>query len=358
MRLSRAMRGERDMTLDIVSYGRRGPSGEIRLGTPQVDQIKRTVRRTPEVMVKVSGGGRDSGTVGAHLKYIGRHGRLPVCTDEGMEIQGQSAIQELLEDWALDLCASQYRPKPAPVGKDTRPKLVHNIVMSMPAGTPHEKVLAAAKVFARENFALQHRYAMVLHTDQAHPHVHLVVKCEHEFEPEKRLYIRKATLRQWREQFAELMREQGVAANATPRQVRGVVRRPYRDPIHHRLRAMRAFAELGTEARCGRNEPKPSTFIRKKVMDMIQQMRTGVAVPDAGKTRVQETRNAVLEDWQATAQALRRQGDHELSGQVERFVQQMAPAKTDAQQLAERWAAQTKPVEKPARAQPRAERSR
>jgi len=46
----------------------------------------------------------------------------------------------------------------------------------MPAGTPPNKVLAAVKNFAREEFGLKHRYAMVLHTDEPHPHVHMVVK--------------------------------------------------------------------------------------------------------------------------------------------------------------------------------------
>jgi hypothetical protein len=41
-------------------------------------------------------------------------------------------------------------------------KLVHNIVLSMPAGTPPQKLLAASREFAREEFALQHRYALVL----------------------------------------------------------------------------------------------------------------------------------------------------------------------------------------------------
>jgi hypothetical protein len=177
----------RDMTLDIVSYGRRGPGGTLRLGAEQIAQIQRTVGRTPEVMVKVSGGGRDIGGVEAHLRYIGRHGKLPIETDEGLTQQGRGAPKEITADWQLELCKSQYKPRPAPGQKDVRAKLVHNIVLSMPAGTPPEKVLAAARVFARENFALQYRYAMVLHTDQPHPHVHLVVKCEHEFEPGKRL---------------------------------------------------------------------------------------------------------------------------------------------------------------------------
>jgi hypothetical protein len=45
----------------------------------------------------------------------------------------------------------------------------------MPAGTPPDKVLAAVKNFAREEFALKHRYTMVLHTDVPHPHAHVVV---------------------------------------------------------------------------------------------------------------------------------------------------------------------------------------
>jgi relaxase-like protein len=46
----------------------------------------------------------------------------------------------------------------------------------MPAGTLPNKVLVAVRTFAREEFALKHRYAMVLHTDEPHPHVHLMVK--------------------------------------------------------------------------------------------------------------------------------------------------------------------------------------
>ncbi len=48
---------------------------------------------------------------------------------------------------------------------------------------------------------------MVLHTDQPSPHVHMAVKDESEFG--HRLHIDKPMLRQWREDFAQAMREQG-----------------------------------------------------------------------------------------------------------------------------------------------------
>src|ERR1700741_1316212 len=110
-----------------------------------------------------------------------------------------------------------------------QPKLVHKMIFSMPAGTPPNKVLAAVKVFAREEFGAKHRYAMVLHTDEPHPHVHMVVKAMSE--EGVRLNIQKATLRHWRREFARHLREQGVAANATERATRGVTRPQKTDGI-------------------------------------------------------------------------------------------------------------------------------
>ncbi|WP_235505957.1 relaxase/mobilization nuclease domain-containing protein [Variovorax sp. Root411] len=330
------------MALDIVSYGRRGPGGTLRLGADQIAQIQRTVGRTPEVIVKVSGGGRDVGGVEAHLRYIGRHGKLQLESDEGLAQQGRGAAREITADWQLELCRSQYKPKPAPGQKDMRAKLVHNIVLSMPAGTPPEKVLAAARVFARENFALQYRYAMVLHTDQPHPHVHLVVKCEHEFEPGKRLYIRKDTLRQWREQFAALMREQGVAANATPRQVRGQTRKPYRDAIHHRLRALREFGQLPPAGRARHRPPKTSSFMRAKLESVLRALKWGQGVLDIGQEAMRSTRREVTVDWRATAEALRRQGEENLAAHVDQFVASLPDVQTDAQRIAGRWREQAR----------------
>ena len=121
---------------------------------------------------------------------------MEIETDDGQRLSGKGVEKELLEDWDLDL--EEHRRKADLESRSSRPppKLVHKLMFSMPAGTPPDKVLAAVKNFAREEFGLKHRYAMVLHTDEPHPHVHMVVKAISE--QGVRLNIRKATLREWR----------------------------------------------------------------------------------------------------------------------------------------------------------------
>src|SRR5262249_41560368 len=134
------------------------------------------------------------------------------------------------------------------------PRLVHNIIFSMPPGTSVPKVLAAVRKLALNEWALQHRYAMALHHDEPHPHVHVVVKAVSE--QGVRLNIKKATLRGWRAQFAANLRELGVAANATERAVRGETHTQKRTAIyradqrngssHMRRRQAKAMEEAQT----------------------------------------------------------------------------------------------------------------
>ena len=89
----------------------------------------------------------------------------------------------------------------------------------MPAGTPPDRLLAAVRDFAEKEYAPKHRYALALHTDELHPHVHVVMKAISE--EGERLNIRKATLREWRKAFARHLRNHGVASKATQRSILG-----------------------------------------------------------------------------------------------------------------------------------------
>ena len=312
--------GGRLAELDLVSYGRRGRHPPLQFSAGQLEQIGRTVSGVPEVMVKVSGGGKSADAVQAHFAYIDRHGKLDVHTDEGERLQGKDVADYLVDDWNLDTGKGQYRPEPKAGEKDSRPKQVHNIVFSMPAGTPPKKLLAATQKFAREKFALQHRNAMVLHTDQGHPHVHLVVKAQGE--DGERLYIRKATLKEWREDFAHYLRELGVAANATPAAVRGKPKDRKKDGIYRALKRGK------------------STFMRRKVERVAEELQHGRLAPEPEKATLLATRSLVAEDWSTTATALRAQGQESLARGVEDYLRGMPAVATEKEILAKGLLAQ------------------
>jgi hypothetical protein len=300
--------------LDLVSGGRAGPRGSNGFSGAQIEQIRRTVRRAPEVMVKVTtGGGKTLGAVAAHLAYISRHGRLEIETDEGERVSkdGQKA---LLKDWHLELTAGQYREPRGQIKAARRIKLVHQIVLSMPAPTPPEKVLAAAKTFARENFGAKHRYAMALHTHQQHPHVHLVVKAEGI--DGRRLHIDKAMLREWRQDFAQRMREQGIAANATPRVVRGQTKQAARDAVYRAKRRGNSNA------------------LRREVQSIAAELSTTRSIADPARAKLLETRKAVIAGWNAVADTLEAQGEIALGGDVRYFARHLPPVLTDRERLA------------------------
>lgn len=301
--------------LDLRSYARRGPGRRDHLSPAEVAQISRTVRRVPEAVVKVLT--RDSNkfaAVGRHIDYIGRKGELDLETDDGERLSGKGIGRQLLEDWDLDL--DEHRRQAdlgAALGRKP-PKLVHKLMFSMPPGTPAEGVLAAARNFLREEFALKHRYAFVLHTDEPHPHVHAILKAISE--QGVRLNIRKATLREWRKEFARHLREQGIEANATERAVRGAIRTQKLDEIY---RAARRGA---------------STHMNYRTEAIASQILAGHQSPEPGKEKLVDTRREVERGWRAVSELLRHQGSPELSGQVRSFASRMKPPSTEREQLA------------------------
>ncbi len=300
--------------LDVVSYGRGGPA--VQLTPAQVEHIRRTVRRVPEVMVKVlSSGGQDLKSIGKHVEYIDRHGKLPLETDDGERLFGQ-ASKALLADWDLDLEDKRRRNDLTPTNARRPPKLVYKIMFSMPEGTPPEKVRDAVRNFAREEFALKHRYAFVLHTDEPHPHVHMVVKAVSE--QGTRLNTRKATLRLWRSEFARHLRALGVEANATERAVRGVQRKAKKDPIHRA--ALRG----------------DSTFLREQVERAAADLTKGRLVDNSGRATLARTRQSVERGWLMIARSLADAGEQQLANEVRQFVARLPEIQTEREAIVER----------------------
>jgi len=311
----------REAVFDLMSHARRGLGRRDHLSPAQIQQIARTVQRTPEVMMKVLPRGTNSlASVQKHLGYIGRNGDVPLETDEGETLPSGQTAKDLLADWDLDL--EGYRGKSDLLATRSRPtpKLVHKIMFSMPPGTPADKVLTAVRTFCREEFALKHRYALALHTDEPHPHVHVVIKAMSE--QGERLHIRKATLRHWRSEFARHLREIDVPANATDRFLRGETRPRKPDGIYR--------ATLRGE----------STHMHERAMGVARELAQGHIQVEPGKKRLVRTRSEVGRAWQAVSEVLNRAGSPELAALTQRFVDQMPPPLTEK----EYWAA--KPQER------------
>ena len=171
------------------------------------------VRRAPQVMLKVTGGGRGMKAIAAHFRYISKNGRLDIEDDRGEVSQGRDAVRDLAEEWRF---GGAY------IGDTSPRREAFNIILSMPRGTNPLAVQQAARMFARQEFA-DHKYVMVLHDHQANPHVHLSVRAESK--DGRRLNPRKGDLHRWREVFAARLRELGIEAEATRQPTRGVSRR-------------------------------------------------------------------------------------------------------------------------------------
>jgi hypothetical protein len=306
---------EGEPLLDVASYGRGGPRETGGKLTPvQLELIQRTVRRTPEAVVKVlPRASNDFKAVGKHMDYIGRKGELELETDDGERLSGRIG-RDLLNDWDLDLDDVRRQATLAATKGRKPPKLVHKLMFSMPPGTPPDKVLGAVRNFAREEFWGQHRYAFVLHTDEPHPHVHLVLKSVNE--EGVRLNIRKATLRHWRSEFARNLRMLGVEANATERAVRGETRKAKKDGIYR--------ASLRGE----------STFVHAQSEVVAADLVKGNVRAEPGKHKLVETRKIVESCWRSIANLLAQDGHRDLADDVRRFIDRIPQVRTEQELVA------------------------
>jgi hypothetical protein len=126
------------------------------------------------------------------------------------------------------------------------------------------------------------------------------------------LNIRKATLRDWRAQFAANLRGLGVSANATERAVRGESR-------VHRSDGYFRSSERGESTRIH--------GLLQEIGDGIQGKSNGR--PDRGEEKLRRTRAEVVEGWRTVAANLQASGDHQLAGRIRVFLSTMRPPQTE-----------------------------
>ncbi|OOG85250.1 conjugal transfer protein TraS [Hydrogenophaga sp. A37] len=226
-----------------------GASGAHQRANAIRNRIEPTVvRRAPQVMVKVTGGGRSIAAIAAHFRYISKNGRLEIEDQRGETMQGKDSLHHLADEWRM---GGARIPEDAEPGQRRQ---AFNIMLSMPRGTDPLIVQRAAREFAQAELA-DHKYVMVLHDHQANPHVHISVRAVSRLG--KRLNPRKNDLHRWRETFAEKLRGYGVEAEATRQVTRAKFHQP--DQLWRlkaqeagRLRKVRSNGTEGPKLRASR----------------------------------------------------------------------------------------------------------
>ena len=248
------------------------------------------VRRAPQVMVKVTGGGRGMRAIAAHFRYISKNGRLEIEDQRGETMRGKDTLRDVSEEWRF---SGSLIPDDAEPGHRRE---AFNIMLSMPRGTDPLTVQRAAREFAQVEL-VDHKYVMVLHDHQANPHVHISVRAESRHG--KRLNPRKADLHRWRETFAEKLRGYGLEAEATRQATRGRSRNY--DPLW-RVKA-REDGRLRTN-RPGTKSGGRAVATRAEAMEAWRHLGQALAMSsDAGDRNLAKAIAAFVRDMPSTPAA-------------------------------------------------------
>lgn len=303
-RLPEAARGG-----DVRLRGGEAPA----LSTAAKARLRRIVSRVPEAMVKVTGRSRGgAGHLKSHLDYITRNGRLAFEDQDGTRLAGRDAVRALNDDW---LMANAALARGRAGGEATQSV---SLILSMPPGTPSDRVQAAARSWAYETLGGRYDWIMARHDDTKHPHVHVTVRAVGQ--DGRRLAPGPADLQSWRERFARELRRLGVEAEATPRQARGVVPKRLRDLVARR------------EARG--EEPRVRAAVRREAE---REARGPTPTPPRGWSRdIQARQDSIRRAYLQHASGLDGgdASDRRLAGDIRCFVADMPVPLTRQQAMA------------------------
>jgi hypothetical protein len=332
-------------------------------GGGRAAKLLRITQRTPEVVVKVTGVNAEASPLKAHLQYLAKHEKDPIMEDQdGHQLEPTlEGRRELLEQWSLavtegrrqeverqqELAALKAAAEEAgveftPPPPGPRRTIAIHIVLSMPSGAPAPAVMQAARGFAAAELH-NHKHVLVLHQDRDHPHVHVVINnIGHDLRPLSR---NKQDLHRWRETFARELRARGVAAEATPRKARGVVRKPEN----------RKLTFLKEKAHAARDFSRVRVW-RAKVAQAENESR-GVTprVEHPAEQRARKNRAMLEEGMRDAIKKLREQGEagSQAAAQVADFLSKMPAPETEMDQLRRAVAAERRrPTPDPERRPP------
>lgn len=251
--------------------------------------IKAVNNKVPQVIVKISGSSKGVDKAQAHADYVGRNGEVELEDQDGNKYKGKEQQKDVLGSWKAQGMHETHNT-------GTK-REAFNFVFSMPKGTNPEAMKEAVKNLVREEFD-GHKYVLAQHLDTDSPHVHVIVNATND--RGERLNPRKQDLHNYRVNFVEKLREQGIAATATRRIHQFKYREGYRQ------------SELHSSKRAGQGVPRKREP-NKKEMKSIEQ-----------------THESISQQYRDYAQSLT--GDHrELKREIDKLVKSKSKLKDKEQ---------------------------
>lgn len=274
--------------------------GEIVLGNPmrlsllnhvfrKYEEMKsrggaKRIRRLPQSLVKVikNGGTSSKASLKAQLKYLQKKGNAEIELSDlyfGAKLTNDE-MEALFESWEISgHSKGDY-------------DFTHHIVVSFPPGTDKEAAYRAGRAWASEmfssgNYGDVYDYITAFHTDEAHPHMHIVVH-KRGMENGSWLSIHKEgeyNYDRFRQIQVEVSELEGIHLEASSRHARGLTDRPVPDaeirgaeregrqpmaPSHTPVTALRAVASL---ALYSSQMTADAAFLRQKYPELSQDMR-------------------------------------------------------------------------------------
>ena len=232
-------------------------------------------------------------------------------TQDGEKLHGKKAVKNHLDHWRDTLG----------IEEETKHREALNIVLSMPAGTPPQAVLNAAREFAAEQFK-DHQYAFGLHHESddpkepPHPHVHLCVLMRDSMG--RRINPRKNDLFEWRVRFAEKLRDEGVQCAATRRQHRGKTVKGKNGAVHAIDRRL-AKRQSGSKSRVS----------TERDSSLKEALQNGRRPENPYRSKSTDTRAQLVKRYKGLARSLYASGMKTEARDIAKLAQQLAEASHD-----------------------------
>ncbi len=295
--------------LEKVFYGKvkrkANTTGNINLR----NKASRVLGRKPEVMVKITGFSKSAGGVKSNLEYITRNGKVELEDGKGGTYLGKESVKEFFDEW------NDFDRE----GRKQNQRDTMKLVLSMPEGTDANNLKQAARQFLKKEFGANHEYVFALHTDDKHPHVHIAVKSLG-FD-QTRINPRKADIQHWRESFADKLRENGIEAEATPRVVRGVVKKSEAQVLRH------------IEAEEAKRKPRKSTVKESQKSEALAELKSGLRDDPLKpwEKAIKKNQREAKEAWLDVADELDKQNSPEdkiLASRIKRYVENFPKPET------------------------------